>query len=265
MGTIKCTDLCKNYRQKKVLDNVNLTIEEGKIYGLIGRNGAGKRREEEKDRSSKIIIYGRIHFMVNDEILYIRRRLKKKMDEDRFEHTIGVAYTSVCLAMRYGEDLHKAELAGLLHDCAKCIPDDIKLDKCKRNNIPITKAQEQSPSLLHAKLGAFIAADHYRIKDQDILNAIENHTTGRPAMSLLEKIVFVADYIEPRRNKASNLSKLRQMAFIDIDRTVYEIMDQTLRYLKTKKVPIDSLTKKSCDYYRALCGEKDVENETERN
>ena len=54
--------------------------------------------------------------MVNDEILYIRRRLKKKMDEDRFEHTIGVAYTSVCLAMRYGEDLHKAELAGLLHD-----------------------------------------------------------------------------------------------------------------------------------------------------
>ena len=84
-------------------------------------------------------------------------------------------------------------------------------------------------------------------------------------LCLLEKIVFVADYIEPRRNKASNLSKLRQMAFIDIDRTVYEIMDQTLRYLKSKKVPIDSLTKKSCDYYRALCGEKDVENETERN
>ncbi len=205
--------------------------------------------------------------MVNDEILYIRRRLKKKMDEDRFEHTMGVAYTAVCLAMRYGEDIYKAEVAGLLHDCAKCIPDDIKLDKCKRNNIPITKAQEQNPSLLHAKLGAFIAADRYKIKDQDILNAIENHTTGRPEMSLLEKIVFVADYIEPRRNKAANLSKLRQMAFIDLDRTVYEIMDQTLRYLKTKKAPIDSTTKKSCDYYRALCGEKEEEpeKETERN
>ena len=56
--------------------------------------------------------------MVNDEILFIRRRLKKKMDEDRFEHTIGVAYTSVCLAMRYGEDHHKAEIAGLLYVCA---------------------------------------------------------------------------------------------------------------------------------------------------
>ena len=83
--------------------------------------------------------------MVNDEILYIRRRLKKKMDEDRFEHTIGVAYTSVCLAMRYGEDLHKAELAGLLHDCAKCIPDDIKLDKCKRTQYSDHKGTRTKP------------------------------------------------------------------------------------------------------------------------
>ena len=203
--------------------------------------------------------------MAEYDFIKMQKKLAKYLDEDRYEHTLGVMFTCAALAMVHDCDLITAQTAGLLHDCAKCIPDDIKLDKCKRNNIPITKAQEQNPSLLHAKLGAFIAADHYRIKDQDILNAIENHTTGRPAMSLLEKIVFVADYIEPRRNKASNLSKLRQMAFIDIDRTVYEIMDQTLRYLKAKKVPIDSLTKKSCDYYRALCGEKDVENETERN
>ena len=190
--------------------------------------------------------------MVNDEILYIRRRLKKKMDEDRFEHTIGVAYTSVCLAMRYGEDLHKAELAGLLHDCAKCIPDDIKLDKCKRNNIPITKAQEQSPSLLHAKLGAFIAADHYRIKDQAILNAIENHTTGRPAMSLLEKIVYISDYIEPMRDKAPNLPKVRKIAFEDLDECMYEILKDTLEYLEENPKEIDSTTRDAYVYYKEL-------------
>ena len=190
--------------------------------------------------------------MANDEILYIRRRLKKKMDEDRFEHTIGVAYTSVCLAMRYGEDLHKAELAGLLHDCAKCIPDDIKLDKCKRNNIPITKAQEQSPSLLHAKLGAFIAADHYRIKDQDILNAIENHTTGRPAMSLLEKIVYISDYIEPMRDKAPNLPKVRKIAFEDLDECMYEILKDTLEYLEENPKEIDSTTRDAYVYYKDL-------------
>ena len=191
--------------------------------------------------------------MVNDEILYIRRRLKKKMDEDRFEHTIGVAYTSVCLAMRYGEDLHKAELAGLLHDCAKCIPDDIKLDKCKRNNIPITKAQEQSPSLLHAKLGAFIAADHYRIKDQDILNAIENHTTGRPAMSLLEKIVYISDYIEPMRDKAPNLPKVRKIAFEDLDECMYEILKDTLEYLEEDSADdIEPTSKEAYIYYKEL-------------
>ena len=187
--------------------------------------------------------------MVNDEILYIRRRLKKKMDEDRFEHTMGVAYTSVCLAMRYGEDLHKAELAGLLHDCAKCIPDDIKLDKCKRNNIPITKAQEQSPSLLHAKLGAFIAADHYRIKDQDILNAIENHTTGRPAMSLLEKIVFVADYIEPNRKPLPELDEIRKEAFTDLDTCVIHILKNTLDFLNGTTLELDIMTQKTYDFY----------------
>lgn len=204
--------------------------------------------------------------MVNDEILYIRRRLKKKMDEDRFEHIHWCLHTHLfvlqCVMEKIFTRQNQLVFFMTVQNVSRMI---LNLINASSNNIPITKAQEQSPSLLHAKLGAFIAADHYRIKDQAILNAIENHTTGRPAMSLLEKIVFVADYIEPRRNKASNLSKLRQMAFIDIDRTVYEIMDQTLRYLKSKKVPIDSLTKKSCDYYRALCGEKDVENETERN
>lgn len=203
--------------------------------------------------------------MIDGDILYIRKHLKKKLDEDRFEHTLGVAYTCICLAMRHGADLRKAELAGLLHDCAKCIPDDIKLDKCIRNNIRITKAEQENPSLLHAKLGAFIASDRYKVRDQDVLNAIASHTTGRIEMSLLEKIVFVADYIEPRRNKASNLSHLRRLAFEDIDRTVYEIMNQTLQYLKEKGVPVDATTKKACNYYRMLCGEKAEAEPEERN
>lgn len=192
-----------------------------------------------------------------DETLYIRKRLKKKLDEDRYEHTLGVAYTSVCLAMRYGEDLYKAELAGLLHDCAKCIPDDIKLDKCRKYNIRITPTEEANPSLLHAKLGAYIAMNRYQIHDMEIINAILSHTTGKPAMTLLEKIVFVADYIEPRRNKASNLSHLRQLAFIDLDRAVFEIMDQTLRYLKSKKNPVDEMTQQARNYYKLVVKEND--------
>ena len=199
------------------------------------------------------------------DFIKIKKKLSKYLDEARFEHTMGVMYTCAALAMVYDYDLEDAQAAGLLHDSAKCIPNKKKLKLCSQHDIPVSDFEKDHPFLLHAKLGAYVASSKYDIKDEEILTAITYHTTGRPGMSLLEKIVFVADYIEPRRNKASNLSKLRQMAFIDIDRAVYEIMDQTLRYLKAKKVPIDSLTKKSCDYYRALCGEKDVENETERN
>ena len=92
---------------------------------------------------------------MTETILKMQKKVKRYLDKDRYDHTIGVMHTAGCLAMRYGANLEQALTAGLLHDCAKCIPDDIKLDKCKRNNIPITKAQEQSPSLLHAKIRDF--------------------------------------------------------------------------------------------------------------
>ena len=75
-----------------------------------------------------------------DNILYIRKRLKKKLDEDRYEHTLGVAYTATCLAMRYHCDLYQAEVAGLLHDCAKYLPDELKIERCRRYHITMTGA-----------------------------------------------------------------------------------------------------------------------------
>lgn len=189
---------------------------------------------------------------MTDNILYIRKKLKKKLDEDRYEHTIGVAFTASCLAMRYGADLYKAEIAGLLHDCAKYLPDDIKIERCRKYNISITDAEYENPSLLHAKLGAFLAMDKYKIKDMEIINAILNHTTGKPAMTLLEKIIFVADYIEPRRDKAPDLPEVRRTAFEDLNRAVWMIMEDTLAYLKKKGSRIDPMTEKACEYYRDL-------------
>ena len=194
--------------------------------------------------------------MADENILYLRKWLKKKLDEDRYEHTLGVAYTAVCLAMRYGEDMYKAEIAGLLHDCAKCIPDEIKVSKCQEKGIPITDIEAKNPSLLHAKLGAYYAEKKFHVSDPDILNAILYHTTGRPGMSLLEEIVFVADYIEPRRVKAINLPYIRKLAFLDIDRAVFVILDQTLSYLSEKKAATDGRTRESWEYYRKLCNAK---------
>lgn len=183
-------------------------------------------------------------------ISIIQKDLKHKLDEHRYVHTIGVMYTAASLAMRYGCDINKAMIAGVLHDCAKCIPSDKKIKLCKKYNIRMTDVEQRNPFLLHAKLGAFIAAKEYNINDNEIISAILNHTTGKPSMSLLEKIVFVADYIEPQRNKAEHLDILRKTAFEDIDKTVAMILSDTLNYLNNVSGDIDPVTQVAYDYYK---------------
>ena len=182
----------------------------------------------------------------------IRRAMEKTQDEMRYEHTLGVAYTAAALAMRYGASVENAQLAGLLHDCAKCLDDDKKIAICEKHNISITEVEKRNPFLLHAKAGSFLAMNKYKVHDSDVINAILNHTTGRPGMSLLEKIIFVADYIEPGRKKAPNLAEIREMAFISLDGAVVKILKDTLDYLKSTPGEIDPMTQKTYDYYREL-------------
>lgn len=179
-----------------------------------------------------------------------KKTLRKYLDRDRFEHSEGVMYTAAALAMRYGEDLEKAQIAGILHDCAKCIPDNKKLKICEKNHIEITEAERCSPFLLHAKVGAYIAKEKYNIEDTEILDAIACHTTGKPAMTLLEKIIYISDYIEPMRNKASNLEEVRKMAFVDLDETLFKILSDTLVYLEKSSKKMDPMTMQTYEYYR---------------
>lgn len=180
----------------------------------------------------------------------VKKAVKKTQDGKRFEHTLGVAYTAVALAMKYGVSLKDAELAGLLHDCAKCLSHEEKIAICKDNNIEMTDVEKRNPFLLHAKVGFFLAKTTYKVEDEDILNAILYHTTGRPEMSLLEKIVFIADYIEPGRDQAPNLTEIRKLAFEDIDKALLWILDDTLNYLKSGGGEIDPMTQTTYDYYK---------------
>ena len=179
------------------------------------------------------------------------KRLRKELDPGRYRHTMGVSYTAACLAMVHGGDVEKARIAGLLHDCAKCIPNGKKLKLCEKHNIQITEVERRNPFLLHAKLGAFLAMHQYGVNDREIVSAILNHTTGKPNMSLLDKIVYVADYIEPRRNKAPNLPEVRKLAFLDLDEALYKILSDTLNYLDKGSGEIDEMTLKAYEYYKA--------------
>ena len=181
---------------------------------------------------------------------YMKEIVKENLDAIRYEHTMGVMYTAAAMAMRYDMDLQKALLAGLLHDCAKCIPSDKKISLCEEHGITISESERKNPSLLHAKLGAFFAEEKYGVKENDILEAITYHTTGRPKMTLLDKIVFIADYIEPNRVQAPHLEQIRKLAFEDIDACLYMILEDSLAYLQTRSEVIDPMTEQTYLYYK---------------
>ena len=167
----------------------------------------------------------------------IRKRLKKELDKGRYEHTKGVMYTAGCMAMAYETSIEQAMLAGLLHDCAKCIPDDEKLQICEEHDIPINAI-------------AYLAETVYEVKDPKILHAIKVHTTGAPDMSTLDKIIYIADYIEPGRNKAADLPRVRKLAFEDLDACMAEILCDTLKYRSRVGGPLDPSTQLAYEFYR---------------
>lgn len=182
----------------------------------------------------------------------IRKKVQMYQDGARYEHTVGVMYTAGALAMRYKVDMEKALLAGLLHDCAKGYSSDKKIELCKKYNLPISSAEKKNPGLLHAKLGAYLAKKKYGVEDREILDAIICHTTGRPEMTMLDKILYIADYIEPNRDQAPNLEALRHLAFVDLDECLYQILEASLLYLQSRDEVIDPMTEQTYLYYKEI-------------
>lgn len=180
----------------------------------------------------------------------LRKAMKKLQKKSRFEHTLGVAYTAASLAMRYQESVEDAQLAGMLHDCARCFSDEKMIDFCEKHKLPMTELEKRRPYLLHARVGAFMAEHEYKIENQEILRAIESHTTGRENMSMLEKIVFVADYIEPGRDQAPNLREIRSLAFQDLDMAMLRILEDTLNYLRNSGKEIYPATEVTFAFYK---------------
>lgn len=188
--------------------------------------------------------------MQETDIYKLQNEMRKTLETKRFEHTLGVAYTAANLAFVYDCDEKKALVAGLLHDSAKCLSHQKRLSVCKKNHIKVTDIEEENPVLLHAKVGAFYAKEKYNVSDDEILDAITYHTTGRPDMGLLEKIIYVADFIEPHRKKLPRLNEIRKIAFEDLDMAIYMILENSLLYLEKGNSKIDLKTQETYEYYK---------------
>ncbi len=166
--------------------------------------------------------------MSYEEIL---ERLKNTLTEDRFAHTMGVVDASESLALRYGCDVNKARIAALCHDCAKNL-DLAELKKlCKKYKIRLDNVSKCEGRLLHAYVGAHLAKEEFGVADPEIFDAIYYHTTGKRDMSLLCKIIFLADMIEPGRRNLEFLDEIRRMAYIDLDRAIIMEFDSTIAYV----------------------------------
>ncbi len=171
----------------------------------------------------------------------IRSDMEQKLSSIRFKHSLGVAETAVKLAYRYQVNIEHAEIAGLLHDCAKDYRDQDLLLEASKFDIIIKDIWHIEPQLLHGPVGAFVARrDYPRITD-DIFNAIYYHTTGRAGMSNLEKIIYVADIIEPNR-EFPGVETLRSLIGKTLDMLTARTMDSVIEFLIADRMIIDTCT-----------------------
>lgn len=193
------------------------------------------------------------------DLAKLRKQMEKTLEPKRYEHTLSVAYTAANLAAVHGADVQKALEAGILHDCAKCLSHKKQMALCDKYHVQLSQMEvEENSPLLHAKTGSILAREEYGIDDGDVLNAISFHTTGRPQMSVLEKIIYIADYIEPGRHHMKRfsegapmerLTQIRQMAYRDLDETLRNILSDTLDYLRSKGSKVDPMTRITYEYY----------------
>ena len=158
------------------------------------------------------------------------KKLTSNLSSKRMSHSIGVSNSAVELAVQYGAKPDKARVAGLLHDCARELSSNTLLQLAEGFGILVNDIELVSPFLLHAPVGACLVRVEFGVTDEEILQAIQYHTTGRPDMSLLDKVIFLADYIEPNRS-FPGVQHIRKLAFRDLDKAVLAVYDLTLQHI----------------------------------
>jgi predicted HD superfamily hydrolase involved in NAD metabolism len=157
--------------------------------------------------------------------------LADNVPASRLQHILGVEETSVELAKHYHLDVEKAAQAGLMHDLAKYFKPDLLLQMARAAKIEVDPICEATPHLLHADVSAIVARDKFGVEDEAVLDAIALHTLGRPGMSDLSCVVFIADTIEPSRGNTPQLEALRQVSRQDLHKALWLTGDYCLKFL----------------------------------
>ncbi|MDR7000386.1 bis(5'-nucleosyl)-tetraphosphatase (symmetrical) YqeK [Neobacillus niacini] len=162
--------------------------------------------------------------------------VKEQLTDHRYQHTLGVMETAIILAKQVSADEQKAELAAIFHDYAKFRPKDEMKEIIRTQGFP-QDLLEYNAELWHAPAGAYLVEKEAGITDTEVLTAIRYHTSGRPGMSLLEKVIYLADYIEPGRH-FPGVEEVRQMAKENLEKALIKSVQNTITFLMKKNQPI---------------------------
>ena len=184
------------------------------------------------------------------ELSWLREQTRPYLKPKRIKHVEGVESEAVKLAQRWGEDADTAAEAGILHDITKSFPHEKQLKLCEKYGIMLSVAERETPPLLHALTGAALSRELFGISDA-VYGAIRWHTTGRPAMSLLEKILYLADYIEPTRD-FDGVRKLRRLSYEDLDRAMALGLKMSLEEIRARGAAPFRDTEDAYVYYSNL-------------
>ena len=185
---------------------------------------------------------------MQQKIEEIRKYAKSVLSEKRFVHTVNVAEEAKRLARIWGADCEAAYLAGMAHDIAKEIPFDDVFTMLEGYGYVMDACEEESPAILHAPLGAYILEDKFEIKNCEILNAIRYHTTGRCDMTLLEKIIYIADFTEPGR-KYPQAKMVREISEENLEKAVLVQADEVIKFVIERGNTLHNSTVKMRNYY----------------
>ena len=170
----------------------------------------------------------------------------------RFSHTLAVADTARRLALLHGLDPVKAEIAGLLHDCAKCLPLKEMQRIAKDNQLTDDSSILESGALLHSVVGAFLARTKYGCTDEEVIAAIRSHTTGQAGMSQLAMAVWLADTIEPTRAPYPLLDKTRMLAALSLEKAMITSLEGTLQHVRKKGENVHPATTETLNWLKTL-------------
>jgi nicotinate-nucleotide adenylyltransferase len=233
-----------------VIPSDPLNISSSEIRTMLpARQGCGYLPDSVYEHIIRLRLYG-----AKPDLVWLRKKAYTYLDPRRVPHVQGTEREAVRLARRWGEDESDAAEAAILHDVTKRLTRTEQLQLCKKYGIMTDNCELSNEKLLHAKTGAALSADVFGVP-ANIASAIRWHTTGRPGMTRLEKILYLADYIEPTRQGFDGLDELRSLAYRDLDACMELGLALSLQEVRSKgQIPHENTTRAEAWFAERLHG-----------